>query len=325
MIVFISYYTEDKPQMVRWSNHVKKLGGASKHHIIVMPAHGATTDGVMEPLSEAFGKAEVLECFHAETGWPVSCNRAFERAAWHSYQVTKQSFLWMEPDATPLKSSWLDEIEAEYRDCGKPFMGDFVKIAGVLPNGVDHMSGIAVYHWNMPVLAPSVFNNDHAAWDIVSGRDVVPKMHKTSLIQHDWVPEKKWRRDVVTKDCVKPLAAIYHPDKLGVLFDDSLAGSLSSVQGDPVTGGGGASTSFNHRESAPLLSGVSEIKKFLASEKPIEECHSVIDALFILLDNHKNLKKVVIKRLNEKGIIKSHQTKKRKHPRKKVKNAVVSS
>jgi len=234
MIVFISYHHDDKPLMLRWANHIKKLGGASKHHIIVMPAHGVSTEGVMEPLREAFGRAEELPCFHTEQGWPISCNRAFEQAAWHSYQVTKQSFLWMEPDAIPLKSSWLDDIEAEYKQCGKPFMGDFVRIAGVLPNGIDHMSGIAVYHWDMPRILPSVFNNDNTAWDIASGREVVMQVHRTGLIQHDWIPEKKWRRDVVTRDCVNPLAVVYHPDKLGVLMSDSAI--PNDVQGDPAMG-----------------------------------------------------------------------------------------
>jgi len=297
--------------MVRWANHVKKLGGVSKHHIIVMPAHGVSTDGVMEPLSKAFGRAEELPCFHTEQGWPVSCNRAFELAARHSEQVTKQSFLWMEPDAIPLKDFWLDDIEAEYKQCGKPFMGDFVKIAGVMPNGIDHMSGIAVYHWDMSRLLPSVFNNDHAAWDIVSGRDVIPQMHKTKLIQHDWLPTKEWRREVVTKDCVNPLAVIYHPDKLGVLIDDSLAGAGTRAERKPSTGACGDVSSFEQSAPAPslLFSGFDS---------------SLIDIIHYAKTDSK-CKKVLIARLAEEGIIKPPKAKKAKpikRPRKQVQIAL---
>jgi hypothetical protein len=311
MIVFISYHHDDKPQMVRWANHVKKLGGASRHQIVVMPAHGASTDGVMEPLSKAFGRAEELPCFHTEQGWPVSCNRAFELAARHSEQVTKQSFLWMEPDAIPLKDFWLDDIEAEYKQCGKPFMGDFVKIAGVMPNGIDHMSGIAVYHWDMSRLLPSVFNNDHAAWDIVSGRDVIPQMHKTKLIQHDWLPTKEWRREVVTKDCVNPLAVIYHPDKLGVLIDDSLAGAGTRAERKPSTGACGDVSSFEQSAPAPslLFSGFDS---------------SLIDIIHYAKTDSK-CKKVLIARLAEEGIIKPPKAKKAKpikRPRKQVQIAL---
>lgn len=320
MIVFISYHHDDKPLMLRWANHIKKLGGASKHHIIVMPAHGVSAEGVMEPLREAFGKAEELPCFHTEQGWPVSCNRAFEQAAWHSYQITKQSFLWMEPDAIPLKASWLDDIESEYKQCGKPFMGDFVKIAGVLPNGIDHMSGVAVYHWDMPRILPSVFNNDHAAWDIVSGRAVSTQMHRTSLIHHDWVPSKQWRRDVVTKECVNPLAVIYHPDKLGVLFNDSLAGVETRAKGEPLTGACGDVSSFEQSAPAPsTLSALNEIRDFLSAQTPNEEADSLIDAIILHAKNHPKLKKKIIVRLAEEGLVaKTKKAKPVKRPRKQV-------
>lgn len=305
MIVFISYHHDDKPQMVRWANHVKKLGEASRHQIVVMPAHGVSTDGVMEPLSKAFGKAEELPCFHQERGWPVSCNRAFEQAAWHSYQVTKQSFLWMEPDAIPLKSSWLDDIEAEYSQCGKPFMGDYVKIAGVMPNGINHMSGIAVYHWDMPRILPSVFNNDFTAWDIASGNQVSAQLHRTSLIHHDWVPTKQWRREVVTKECVNPLAVIYHPDKLGVLIDDSLAGVGTRAEREPSTGACGDASSFEQSASAP--------------HPPEDEVGGLIDAIISHAKTNPKLKKKIITRLAEEGLVaKAKKAKPVKRPRKQV-------
>lgn len=325
MNVFISYFTDDKPQMVRWANHVNKLGGCRNHNIFILPAHGASVDGVIEPLNECFASAEVVECFHSETGWPISCNRAFEMAAWHSYNHTKQSFLWMEPDAVPLVSTWLDDIEAAYKTCGKPFMGDFVKIAGVMPNGIDHMSGIAVYHWDMPRLAASVFNNDHAAWDIVSGREVVPQMHKTNLIHHDWVPTKQWRREKVDASCVRTGAVIYHPDKQGVLMGNNLAEVGNRAKGEPSTGACGDAASFEQPPSAPTASALTAIREFLASETPLEECHALMDSILILVKNHKHLKKIVIKRLNEEGIIKATKAKKRKQPRAKVQAALAAS
>lgn len=221
--------------MRRWASHVKRLGGVKNHHIILLPAHVATTDGILDDLKSCFGKAESIPCHHTERGWPISCNMAFEQAAWHSYNVTKQPFLWMEPDAIPLTSNWMDVIESEYAKCGKPFMGDFVKIAGVMPNGIDHMSGIAVYHWNMPRLCPSIFRNERTAWDIASGREVIHQMHRTNLIHHDWIPDQKWRRDVVDPSCVRSGAVVYHPDKKGVLFNDSES-YPNGVQGDPATG-----------------------------------------------------------------------------------------
>jgi hypothetical protein len=234
MIVAISYYDGDVLQMSRWSSHVAKLGSYKNHKIVLAPAHGATTEGIEDVLSSCFGEVIVERCSHTQTGWPVSCNLAFEQVAWLAFNKLKAPFLWMEPDAIPLKESWIEEIESAYIACQKPFMGDFVGISGIMPNGVDHMSGIAVYHWNMPSLAPSIFNNQQLAWDIASARHVVHQMARTPLIQHDWIPENKWRRDVVTPDCVKEGAVIYHPDKKGVLFNDSLA--PNGAGGDLQTG-----------------------------------------------------------------------------------------
>jgi len=235
MIVAISYHDGDRELMKRWANHVEKLGPYPNHSIILAPSHESSTEGILEPLQRCFASVDLQPCHHTETGWPISCNMAFERIAWHVSMSVKQPFLFMEPDAIPLKREWLDEIEQEYKSCGKPFMGDFVAINGIMPNGIDHMSGVAVYHWDLHSLAPNIFRNEKVAWDIASAKDVVPRLHKTKLIQHDWVPNAKWRRDKVDFTCVKMNAVIYHPDKLGVLMNDGL--SPNDVQGDPAMGG----------------------------------------------------------------------------------------
>jgi hypothetical protein len=234
MIVAISYHDGDLPLMRRWADHVFTLGLYKTHKLILVPIRNATTDGVLGPLMNCFGEVVVEPCTHAYGGWPQSCNMAFESVAWIVSTTLKRPFLWMEPDAIPLKASWIDDIENAYNAARKPFMGSLVEIAGIMPNGVNHMSGVGVYHWDLHRLCPSIFNNEHTAWDIASASNVVPQMHNTSLIQHDWVPTAQWRREKVTKDLVNPLAVIYHPDKLGVLM---LNGAIpNDVQGDPAMG-----------------------------------------------------------------------------------------
>ena len=303
MIVAISYHDGDLDLMTRWVNHVYNLGPYPSHKIVIAPAHGVTADGIKEKLSTCFGEVIVERCHHTQVGWPISCNLAFEQVAWLASQKLKSSFLWMEPDAVPLKSSWIDDIERAYTDCGKPFMGDFVGISGIMPNGIDHMSGIAVYHWNMASLAPSIFNNEKTAWDIASARDVVGKMARTNLIHHDWVPEKKWRRDIVTKDCIKEGAVIYHPDKKGVLFNDGLI--PNGAGGDPQTG-------------VPCEGSPHETKEIIKA---------VVSPLDVLLDeiiNHaktnSRTKKKITQRLCEEGLI--PKAKATKQSGKKVRSSV---
>ena len=234
MIVAISYHDGDLPLMRRWANHVAKLGSYENHKIVLVPIRGSSRDQVVEPLKSCFGEVVVEPCDHAYGGWPQSCNMAFESVAWLASTTLKRPFLWMEPDAIPLKSTWVDDIENAYNEARKPFMGSLVEIAGIMPNGVNHMSGVGVYHWDLHRLAPSIFNNEKTAWDIASASNVINQMHDTKLIQHDWVPNAKWRRDVVTPDLVNPLAVIYHPDKLGVLMFDGVI--PNGTQGDPAAG-----------------------------------------------------------------------------------------
>jgi hypothetical protein len=301
MIVAIAYHNGDLPLMRRWANHVAKLGSYPKHTILLAPVHQATTQGVLEPLSSAFGKAIVESCYHTQSGWPLSCNLAFEQVARYCETIAKEPFLWMEPDAVPLKASWIDDIEAEYIKRGQFFMGDYVGINGIMPNGVDHMSGIAVYHWDLSRYAPSIYNNEFTAWDIASAHHVIPRMARTELIHHDWIPEKKWRRDVVDASCVRQGAVIYHPDKQGVLFNDGL--SPNGVQGDPATGAG--------------VVVVSPLQPHETKDKPQESLDALIE---YAKQNNKN-KKELLHRLVEAGIIKAPKTSKR--PRGKVRKAVV--
>jgi len=237
MIVAISYHDGDRELMKRWANHVEKLGPYPNHSIILAPAHNAPTTGIVEHL-QGFAKVVVRNCWHTEKGWPISCNAAFEFIGRIAESETKLPFLFMEPDAVPLSKGWIDAIEAEYKVCGKPFMGDFVetqKHEGFrsVPN---HMSGIAVYTNHLSQYAPSIFRNETNAWDIVSAKDVVPKMHRTNLIHHDFdTKNDKWRKYAVDASCVREGAVIYHPDKKGVLFNDGII--PNGVQGDPATGG----------------------------------------------------------------------------------------
>ena len=237
MIVAISYYDGDLELMRRWARHVEKLGPYPNHTILVALSHLVTTEGVIEHL-QGFGKVVVRNCWHTERGWPISCNAAFEFIGRMAESEFKAPFLFMEPDAVPLCEGWIDKIEAEYKSCGKPFMGDFINTQTYdhLKSVPNHMSGIAVYTNFLSHNAPSIFRNEVNAWDVVSAKDVVPKMHKTNLIHHDFdTKNNKWRKSNIDASCVNVGAVIYHPDKKGVLFNDGL--TPNDVQGDPAMGG----------------------------------------------------------------------------------------
>lgn len=269
MNVVISFHDGDRNLAISWANHVAKLGPYINHKIIVVGAPRANPEGIVDPLKRVFGTTVYIERnrVHRE-GWPGSCNESFQSAFWFNQlggidlitgkpvKAWKEPFLWMEPDAVPLDTNWIDLVEKEYRMCGRPFMGDIVAIQGIVPNGEDHMSGIAVYPSELHTLAPRVLQTNvidretgrprDYAWDICGAEQIVPQMARTNLIHHDWVNEKEWRRQVVTKDCVRKGAVIYHPDKNHVLINSDALGS--GVQGDSATGNVGL---MNHSGASP--------------------------------------------------------------------------
>jgi hypothetical protein len=301
--------------MTRWANHVVKLGPYINHQIVLLPVHGVATEKIVSILSGSFSHVYVEKCFHTEMGWPVSCNKAFETMAWAAFQKYKVPFLWMEPDAVPIQRGWLNDIEAEYKSLGRPFMGDFVEIAGIMPNGVNHMSGVAVYPPDLPRLAPSIFNNDTIAWDIASGNQVTRQMARTNLIQHDWVPTKQWRRDKVDASCVKEGAVIYHPDKLGVLFNDGL--SPNGVQGDPATGVALVERDPHETKDKPNL-----YKETAEMLKGHYDNYAHLDNVIQYAKQSTKNKKEVLAKLIEAGILKAPKAKKVKRTRNKVRNPV---
>jgi hypothetical protein len=242
--------------------------------------------------------------------------------------TTRQPFLFMEPDAVPLCEGWIDQIEVEYRACGSPFMGDYVDLSSLGDGGIDHMSGIAVYDWNLSIHAPRLFNcnngKEEFAWDIFAASDIVPKMHRTNLIQHDW---EKYRKKPVDVSSPRLGAVIYHPDKQGVLLNDGLAGPLNSVQGEPATGAPVSVSSFKHEGSAQISN---EETTKIQQETPLAgtkeaQLGAIESAVNILAFHHKLggwNKKHVKDSLIKAGFAKAKQV---KRTGKKVRSSVVNA
>ena len=192
-------------------------------------------------------------------------------------------------------------------------MGDFVDLTSSDVEGIDHMSGIAVYDWNLSITAPRLFNcnngKEEFAWDIFAASDILPKMHRTNLIQHDW---NRYRKQAVDASCVRPGAVIYHPDKQGVLLNDGLAGPLNSVQGEPATGAPASVSSFKHEGSASISN---EEKPQIQSEEAPQDQQAILierfNSILISAGSDSRLKRQVKQSLIQSGWIKAPKKGKR--------------
>ncbi len=191
MLVVIAFHSGDKNQTIKLAQWIKELesGSPKAHRCLLVVAKDTSADGIIEPLQDVFTKVEVVFPREDIHGWPQGPNSMFDCTLRLIEYAYKCPFLWLEPDAIPLRAGWLNEIEQAYIECKKPFMGDYVDVQREHPEAINHMSGIAVYPANPSSLAPKLFSNINYAWDIVAARQVVPLMQRTPLIQHSWKAE----------------------------------------------------------------------------------------------------------------------------------------
>jgi GT2 family glycosyltransferase len=124
-----------------------------------------------------------------------------------------------------MRKGWLDEIECEYKTCGKPFMGPVVPCnqAGF---PVSYLNGVSVYPWNaFEIIQPLTKDR---AWDISMAEVVVPQSHNSKLFIHLWgqkdnPPTFREVRDPLhpeqkTINSIPATCALFHRCKDGTLI-----------------------------------------------------------------------------------------------------------
>lgn len=141
---------------------------------------------------------------------PSGPNSIFRQVAWMHYLMPKKdSWLFQEPDSMPLTRDWFQRIEADYKSCGKPIMGDLVS------TNSPHLSGVAVYPYNVPELFPRMVHNVQGAFDTSSSKEVLAAAHITPLIMDRW-RSPEFTAETFAK--IRPEAVLFHADKSGSLI-----------------------------------------------------------------------------------------------------------
>src|SRR5690606_15014752 len=119
-------------------------------------------------------------------------------------------------DAIPLKEGWLDALEAEYKACGKTFMGHHSRKFADAP----HMNGVGI--WNRvserAPIAMLIPEGVSAAFDVESGRETTADLHETRLIQFEYMKEEHRLKDR-SLSWIREDAVLWHTDKTHGLID----------------------------------------------------------------------------------------------------------
>lgn len=218
MLCVIPFFAGDRQQAIALAHWIKDLGGVKKHDCLLIVDEGTTVDGVIEPLREAFASVSVekSQSVQSKGKWgdgttdASAPNEMWLTACMNIYGHYKRPWFWLESDACPMRSTWLDEIEAEYLAGKKPFMGAYVDI----PPHEPHMSGIAVYPISVANYSLDMTIPGRIAWDYAGRKDTVGKgkAHFTDLIQHEYRVhgESPTFPTQESLSIIKPRTAVFH-------------------------------------------------------------------------------------------------------------------
>lgn len=202
-----------------------QLGGTKSHPcLLVCDAATSWNDAwkAVDLAEKAFASVKVITNGTPVEGWIPGSNSLFKAAAeWCS----GQPFIWLEPDACPLRPTWLDEIESAYAKCGKPFMGTIVNhLNANFPN--PYLEGNGIYPPDCWERFKDIWQPEKS-WTYAMVSVTIPNAIHTDLIEHVWgqngnpptfsdmnIPGTS----VFSLAKIKPKSAVWHRNKDGSLI-----------------------------------------------------------------------------------------------------------
>lgn len=229
MQVALSYHQGDLDQAQRWADWTAELGGTGNHSLFVMPVKGCPHIKV-----DTSKWKEVLPCqdgYGISGNWNANTpvrdaagpNSMIRQFAWVFQARGKGPWMFCEPDAIPMRSSWLDELEAEYARGAKPYMAALIPgVDGEYqthPNGNMILPADAAFNEGLmlPVYATFGGTTIEIAFDVACAKKVIPFMHETRLIQQIFRGESfKTKEDLAR---IRPDTVLFHNSKDGSLIN----------------------------------------------------------------------------------------------------------
>lgn len=185
MVVAFPFCNKDVASAKSLLEWCKLLGPQKNHDALLVSDAAVQWSDAMDCFNlarDVFNQAEIISTDKPLNGWPQAANAMFAYAASYIASHLRQPFFWCEPDCVPLKSGWMDELEAAYKMCAKPFMGAFVRSQEPSLPSIS-LAGCAVYPADCYQRLQSMFPC-RRAWDVDTANVVMPQAANTNLIQH---------------------------------------------------------------------------------------------------------------------------------------------
>lgn len=185
MLIVLSYCEKEIERIKNLLRWMKELDDTlPTHRAMILASFNVPPETIKEVNSlgvAVFGECEsIRQATRYEMGWPRACNAMFKTAYNAVRARYREPFFWIETDCVPLRSGWLDEFEQEYKQAGKPFMGCIATVP------CRHLTGCAIYPWDIHKYNVAVLQADEKAWDCVNPEATLRHTHHTKLHCHIW-------------------------------------------------------------------------------------------------------------------------------------------
>lgn len=229
MVAVIAFANSDVRLAIDLLEWIKLLGGMENYKCLLVA--DAAVDWVksmkaMDIARSCFASARLITNEQPVQGWPHGANSLFYTASKFINEKIKEPFLWLEPDAFPLRKGWLDAIAEDYMTLPhKLFMGHIYssEVPGLAPR---IMSGVCVYP---PYEVFDMNSPAGNAWDVKNAEKMVNFGKHTDLIHHFWgqrnmsptfaeVRSHDSPVNTFTLESINPKAVIFHRNKDGSLL-----------------------------------------------------------------------------------------------------------
>jgi len=220
MLIALAYCLRDyqiTQQLIEW---IRELGGCTEHELLLLHDARVPNQNMVDITALAgktFKKVTPIVGAAKIDGWPQGANYMWRTVTnVLSYRSDVRFFLWLEPDAIPLKEGWAEALEKEFIDAagkGARFMGDRVEVEDIPL----HMSGVGIYPNPLHEFSGEAYRAHDVAWDMAGKDQIVPLAHFTRLIEHAWKhPTFTMISELQTQ--IRPEAILFHASKDGSLI-----------------------------------------------------------------------------------------------------------
>lgn len=188
MLCVLPVYKDDVPRLLNLLKWIHELGGCRDHFAVIVADAGTPAKSVFllrDEAQKSFNYVDFVTTTSSICGWPEGPNELF-LAASRFAKYRNIHWLFLEPDAVPLKPKWLDRLDIEYRVKGARYLGQIVPCK---ENGLPskHFTGVGIYPPDAVDEVESLISaKPRVAFDLSTAEILVPQATHCSLFQHLW-------------------------------------------------------------------------------------------------------------------------------------------